>query len=68
MAAGKQAETAITHWHPGEATGTDGSGITTASPPSDEDGTEATARAAVNTRVTTLSARIVASGVLPTGV
>lgn len=67
MTAGKQDETLVKHWHPGEATATDGLGQTTTLPV-DEDTTEATARTAVNTRVSTLSTRLVASGVLPTGV
>lgn len=67
MAAGKQDEIVVKHWFPGETTATDGLGQATTIP-TDEDSAEATARTAVNTRVTTLSTRIVASGVLPTGV
>lgn len=68
LAVGKQDETSIVRWFPGESDGIDGSGVTTASPPADVDSTEATAREAVDTRVSTLSTRLVASGVLPTGV
>lgn len=86
MAVGKQDETVIVHWHPGESVGVNGLGAANAALPisdaADESttasglrtffdtrvDTEATARAAVNTRVSTLGTRIVASGVLPTSV
>lgn len=76
MAVGKQDENTIVKWFPGNADGVDGSGITTHSIPVDKVttdvtaavATEATARGLVNTRVSTLSARLVASGTLPAGV
>lgn len=76
MAVGRQPDTIIVRWVPGESTGVDGSGVTSASPPSDAATVAASgaydfldARVdTVNTRVSTLSTRIVASGVLPTGV
>lgn len=54
-------------WFPGEVVSINNQRQET-TVPVDEDAAEATSRAAVNTRVSTLSTRLVASGILPTGV
>lgn len=78
MAVGRQDDTVIVRWMPGESDGVDGTGAT-ASIPVSEDAEDQTAASGVRTffdsrvdaqlaRITALGARLVASGVLPTSV
>lgn len=70
MATGKQAETTVVHWHPGDATGHDGLGNTGITIPAGHFTTENTTASGVQTffdaRIDKLKAKVVASGLLPT--
>lgn len=66
MAAGKQTEATIVHWHPSEATGYDGTGATGATIPDNESNADSnTALLTASGYTDALRARLVASGVLP---
>jgi hypothetical protein len=67
LAVGKQDETVIVHWRPGETAGVDGSGITAASIPTGEDfPTASGVRSFVDARIDLLKAKVIASGVVAT--
>jgi len=70
MAVGKQDESTIVHWHPGDTTGTNGLGVSGAAIPGDIE-TEANTTASglrtfLDTRITTLKNKVIASGVVAT--